>query len=227
MTTSAKFGIPSWLVVGLLTAGCTLLGVEPDEIDLADESETGALTGSTNGSGDGDGDAEGANDDETGEMDPDDGQGGDGDGDATDTEDMGDGDPGDGDPGDGDSGDGDGDPGTECAMFDPMPLEVGEHAIDIPDVPSQFEGNCGGAGPDALFSFMAPADGTYEFTLTSVAFEGVLYLVGDECIPLDWIACVPEGEEPLVHQMVQGEVVYIIVDSTADPGPATLTIAAI
>jgi serine/threonine protein kinase len=117
--------------------------------------------------------------------------------------------------------------GTECAMFDPMPLEVGEHAIDIPDVPSQFEGNCGGAGPDALFSFMAPADGTYEFTLTSVAFEGVLYLVGDECIPLDWIACVPEGEEPLVHQMVQGEVVYIIVDSTADPGPATLTIAAI
>jgi hypothetical protein len=208
-----------------------LWGVEPEEIDLANDGTTsGVSAGSSNGDGDtgfeetgNDGD-----DDPTGQGDGD-GDPGDGDGDPGD----GDGDPGDGDgdPGDGDgendgSGDGDGDADLPCASLEPIAVVEDDNAIDIPDVASSFEGSCGSPGPEAVFSFTATSDASYGFTLSSDAFEGVLYLVGGSCHPLDELACELEGQA-IIHDMLVGEVVYIIVDSDAGPGAATLTIATI
>jgi hypothetical protein len=231
MNTSKRFGFV--LLAGLLTPACTLWGVEPDEIDVAnEETSSGVSTGSTNG-GDGDGDPAsndtgtegdgngGGDGDPTGPGDGD-GEPGDGDGDAG----TGDGD-GDGDgTGDGDPGDGDGDAGVPCESFEPIPVFELDNAIDVPDVMSSFQGSCGLPGPDALFSFTATSDATYEFTLDSNAFEGVLYLVGGTCHPLDELACEPEGQA-IVRDMLMGEVVYIVVDSDAGPGAATLSIVQI
>jgi hypothetical protein len=234
MTVSKNFGL--LLVAGLLTPACALWGVEPEEIDLANETDSGYSAGSGN-SGDGDGDHGMGDSGTEGEEDPTgpgdgDGDPGDGDGDPStgDGDGDGDGDPstGDGDPGDGD-GDGEtGDPGMPCELFEPIAVFEADNAIEIPFVmPWVFEGSCGSAGPDAVFSFTATSDATYEFTLTSNAFEGVLILVdGTSCDPLEEIACEPEGQA-ISHAMLVDEVVYIIVGSDADPGAATLSIAAI
>jgi hypothetical protein len=232
MHTPTKLELSTCLILASLLSACTILGVEPDEIDVADE------TGTNNGSTNGEGMDEGVSD--TGEEDPstsgdgdgDDGQdAGDGDGDEASGDGDGDGDgdgggdgDGDGD-GESDTGDGDGDAETLCATYDPIVLGVGENPVEIPDV-SSFEGSCGAPGPDEVFSFPAPSDGSYEFTLASDAFDGVLYLVGENCVPLDEIACKVEGEA-IEHDMAEGEVVFIIVDSDADPGTATVTIAEI
>ena len=193
----------------LLWPGCSLIGVEPDEIDVADDTEGGntGLTAATNG-GDGDGDTTG---DPTG-----DGDGSPGDGDP------GDGDPGDGDPGDGDTGDGDGDE-IDCESLEPEPLAVGDNAVIVPDQPSVFESNCGSPGPDVLLQFTALSDGDYDFTLWSDTFEGALVLVGPTCEPLEELACAPEGNT-IPHPMLAGETVYVIVDSDLEPGAATVTI---
>ncbi|PRQ01029.1 hypothetical protein ENSA5_27110 [Enhygromyxa salina] len=112
--------------VALLLAavhGCGLVGVEPEEIDLAEGSETGGLdTSAEDGPGDsggsmgGDGDGDPGDGDGDGDEGPDDS--GDGDGDEASTaEGDGDGDS----TGDG-NGDGDGDRGCEP----PTPDECGE-----------------------------------------------------------------------------------------------------
>jgi hypothetical protein len=245
MNTYAKLGLSALFTIGMCTPGCTILGVEPDEIDLADETGTG-LTASTNSEGgDGDGDTtsngtdssadagDGDGDPSTGPGDGDGDPGGDGDGDGDgDGAGDGDGDAGDGDAGDGDGdgdstgdGDGDRDPGLSCVQLEPIPVEETENEIDIPNVMSSFEGSCGTPGPDEVFSFTATSDATYEFTLASDELDGVLYLV-EGCNPLAEIACEAEGQS-IMHDMLVGEVVYIIVDSSTGPGAATLTIAAI
>jgi hypothetical protein len=231
MTISKNLGL--LLFAGLLTPACALWGVEPEEIDVAnEESDSGYSAGSSN-SGDGDGD-NGMNDTEgeedptgPGDGDPGDGDGDPGDGDGDGDPSTGDGDPGDGD-GDAETGDAEtGDGGVPCEMFEPTAVLEGDNAIEILGVMSSFEGSCGSAGPEAVFSFTATSDASYEFTLVdSVAFDGVLYLVDGICDPLDEIACEPEGQV-ISHDMLVGEVVYIIVDSDAGPGAATLSIAAI
>lgn len=204
------------LAAMLLWPGCSLIGVEPDEIDFANDTEGGntGLTAATNG-GDGDGDTTG---DPTGDGDGDgDGSPGDGDGDP------GDGDPGDGDPGDGDPGDGDGDDEIDCESLEPEPLAVGDNAVMVPDQPSAFESSCGSPGPDVLLQFTAPSDGDYDFTLWSDSFEGTLVLVGPTCEPLEELGCAPEGQT-IQLPMVADETVYVIVDSDLEPGAATVTI---
>ena len=225
MHTTTKLGLSTWLLLALLTPACTILGVEPDEIDIADETGPASSTGdegldegggsethdhdpTDSGPGDGDGDG----DEQSGDGD---GDGGDGDGDSG----MGDGD------GESDSGDGDGDAETPCVIYDPIVLGVEENAIVIADGMSSFQGSCGAPGPDEIYSFPAPNDGSYEFTLASDAFDGVLYLVGETCIPLEELACEPEGQA-ITHDMLAGEVVFIVVDSEGGFGAATLTIAA-
>ena len=87
-----------------------------------------------------------------------------------------------------------------------------------------FAGSCGGVdGPDALFSYAASVDGLHVFTLVEPEFDGVVYLVGDTCMPLDEWTCDPVMVESL---MTAGQVVYIIVDSN-EPlgGAATLNIS--
>jgi hypothetical protein len=233
MTISKNVGL--LLVAGLLTPACALWGVEPEEIDFAlEETTANGSSGSSNSadesgdpdegdtgdsdttgeeaSGDGDGDPTGAGDG--------DGDAGDGDGDEQDAGD------GDGD-GDGDAtGDGDGDGDVPCETHEPIDVTETDNAIEIPNVMSSFDGSCGSPGPDAVFRFTATSDASYEFTLSSDAFEGVLYLVGGTCDPLDEIACDLEGQA-IIHDMLVGDVVYIIVDSDAGPGAATLSIVAI
>lgn len=219
MTLNKNFGF--LLLTGLLTPACALWGVEPDEIDLAnDESESGFGTGATNG-GDGDGDS---GSDTEGDPGDGDGEPGDGDGDDAGGDGDGDGDSGDGDPGDGD-GDGDGDP-VPCNSFDPIPLEEADNQIVIPDVLSSFEGSCGGTGPEALFSFTATIDADYDFSISGDGIEGIIYLVDQSCVPLDEIECSVEPQS-IVHPMLAGQVVYIIADTNGGPGAAQLTIAPI
>jgi hypothetical protein len=219
MTISKNFNY--LLLMGLLTPACVLLGVEPDEIGDGGEGVSAGSTGDgdgENGVDESDSEAE-AQGDGDGDGEPGDGDGddptGDGDGDAS----TGDGD-GDGDPSS--TGDGDG----ECAMYEPIAVVEADNAIEILDVMSSFDGDCGFPGPDAVFSFTATSDASYEFKLTSDAFEGALYLVAGSCDPLEEIACDLEGQA-IIHPMGVGEVVYIIVDSDAAPGAATLSIVAI
>src|SRR5690606_34775983 len=183
--------------LALALGGCVLTGIEPDEIDVAvDTGSEGVSTG--NGTDDGVeelGDGDGDEGDPTGDGDP----GGDGDGDGDPTGD-GDGDPtgdgdGDGDPtgdGDGDpTGDGDGDPGfTSCADFRPEPVVDGPNSIEVPLGNNSFTGSCGGAnGPDAIFSYTATSEGLVSFALEQAEFDGVIYLAGETCVPLDQLGC--------------------------------------
>ena len=188
-----------------LVPGCWLKGIEPDEIDVADE-ETGALTGEAGGDGDGD-----AADDsgETGVSTSGDPTttSGDGDGDAT---------------GDGD---GDPDPATPCAEFDPIPVFATDNAIEVMDTFNSFAGSCGGVdGPDAIFSYEATATGLVSFTLSQPSFDAVIYLVGDDCMPFVELACDPTTVEA---DMQAGETIHVIVDSNLAGvgGTATLTIS--
>lgn len=225
MTISKNFKF--LLLAGLLTPACVLLGVEPDEIGDGGEGVSAGSTNTGDGDGDGDNGQEGT-DSEAGDGDP-----GDGDGDGDDDPSTGDGDgdastgDGDGEPGDGD-GDGDGESAGDgdCETYEPVAVVEADNAIEILDMMSSFDGQCGSPGPDAVFSFTATSDANYQFTLISGAFEGALYLVGGSCNPLEQIACDLEGQA-IVHPMAVGEVVYLIVDSDGALGAATLSIAAI
>jgi hypothetical protein len=212
--------------LSLALGGCVLIGIEPDDIDNADESgeaadgiDGGSDTGVEEQGGDGDGDPT-----STGDGDGDPTSTGDGDGDPS----TGDGDPSTGD-GDGDGDDnetGDGDPvrDTPCSDFGPEGLIDGPNPIEVPDAPNTFAGECGGAdGPDAIFSYTATVDGLFSFALSDATFDGVVYLVGDLCVPLDEWVC----DAALVETLLTvDQTVYIIVDSN-EPGlggSATLTI---
>jgi hypothetical protein len=185
-------------VLALSLGGCLLVGIEPDEIDVAGTDEQGV--------------------DETGENDTQNGttgqaDTGDGDGDEHDpTTDTG-------------EGDGDGDPGSDlpCADFDPEPVVDGPNPIEVPVGSNTFSGSCGGLeGPDAIFSYTATSQGLISFALEA-DFDAVFYLVGETCWPLEEWLCDPELVETL---MTVDQTVYIVVDSQAADvgGTATLTI---
>lgn len=133
---------------------------------------------------------------------------------------------GDGDPwgdGDGDpSGDGDGDPELPCSSFDPQVLEVGANDFVIQDQPSQLESSCGAGGPEQVFSFVAPADGFYDFILTSADFDAAMYLVGELCSPLDEIQC--ESGPAISIGLPANTAVNVVVDSYGGPGSGTLEV---
>ena len=153
------------------------IGLATSVLVLACRSDDVGITGTngqeTNGTTETNGSQEGS-EQESGDGDPT----GDGDGDPT-----GDGD---GDP----TGDGDGDPtDVPCSDLPSDELGLDDNAVSLDDVASTFDGSCGGDGPDALYRFTAPSDGTYTFTLNSGEFDGVLYLVGPSCAPLEEIDC--------------------------------------
>ena len=122
------------------------------------------------------------------------------------------------------TGDGDGDPtDVPCSDLPSDELGLDDNAVSLDDVASTFDGSCGGDGPDALYRFTAPSDGTYTFTLNSGEFDGVLYLVGPSCAPLEEIDCALADVE-LSLAMSANEVVYVLVDSTAGFGAGTVAI---
>jgi hypothetical protein len=205
--------------IGLWAFGisaCGFIGIEPDDIDVAtDESSTGGTGVTTTQSGDGDGDPGGDGDgDPTGPGD------GDGDGDGeTEGPDDGDGDP----SGDGDGdGDGDADP-RSCLPFSPVELEEGDNQVEVLDGVSALSSECGGVGPESVYQFTAPAEGTWQFVIEQSEFTEVLALVGS-CAPLQELACSP-APATIEQFLSQGQVVFVIVDSDAGTGTATLTIA--
>lgn len=228
MTIDIKLDQRLALVLTFMTPACTLLGVEPDEIDLI----TGE-TGEQGGEGETSGGSEDSEDSLTG-TDSDSGSDSDssGDGDGDPATSSGDGD-GDTDTGTDTAGDGDGDPtGTPeplpCADFVMGELVLGDNPIDVADGFSYLnpgDDECALAGPDQIYSFSAEA-GSYSFTLSSDQFEGALYLVdGDFCAPVFFSDYTCEGEDlPLSFELMADQILYVIVD-TDMPGMGNLNIS--
>ncbi|MFO7563202.1 MAG: hypothetical protein R6X02_11210 [Enhygromyxa sp.] len=206
-------------------SACVLAGIEPDEIDVADEETGGVDTGLTGAGTEGDGaddrggDGDGDGDNGTDEGDPA------GDGDST-----GDGDPGDGDgdpTGDGDGdpmGDGDGDSeGLDCFGLEPEELSEGANPVAVVEGDSELSSSCGGAGPETVYQFTAPAEGDWQFAIAESDFTEVLTLLGS-CEPLEELSC--SAAPAVVEQpLSEGEVVYVIVDSEQGTGAASLVIS--
>jgi hypothetical protein len=217
---SARVTLVSLLFLPL--SACSLIGLEPDEIDVAD-GESGGLTGQGATSGEDFGEETGA---EAGDGDGDNNDTGPGDGDGDPGDGDGDGDTGDGDgdsdTGDGD-GDGDGDPVAPCAELGATPVVLGPNPVDLVD-PGTLESDCGHPGPEGVYSFAAPAAGGYEFALIDADFEGALYPLDGECAPVNEL-CVA-SPEVLTLDLALGEVVLVVVDSSAG-GSGTLDIAAL
>jgi hypothetical protein len=200
-----------WAGIALLmsSVGCSLIGVEPDEIDLAMGSESEGA-GSTADSGF---ESNGGSD-ETGQEST-----GDGDGDS---------DPGDGDPGDGDpSGDGDGDPEghTPCEDLGAVSLILGSNDVMIDAGSSLLMGSCGHGGPEGVYAYTSDAAVNLELTLTA-NFDAALYgALGTDCLPLVENGCV-NTPDALTVSVGVGETIYVIVDSaTPDGGSGTLDVA--
>jgi hypothetical protein len=197
------------IVLLMSSVGCSLIGVEPDEIDLAmgSDTEAGASTNADSSF-------------ETGGTDtgPDDASG------------DGDGDPSDGDTGDGDGdpgGDGDGDPeaDTPCEELGAVPLNLGPNDATIAAGPSVLMGSCGHPGPERVYSYTTDAAVDLELTLTA-DFDAALYaVVGSVCLPLVEDGCVNTPNALMVSLGV-GETIYVIVDAaTPDGGAGTLDVA--
>ncbi len=212
-TSSPRRAVSLLGVLTLALGGCVLTGIEPDEIDLADE-ETGAAEADeggedpTNGAEAGDGDPGG-----DGDGDPP----GDGDGDPTST--------GDGD-GDATTGDETGETGepTPCADFNPLVVVDGDNAIEVAPGQNSFFGSCSDTdGPDLLLSYTAIADGPVSFAITQADFDGLVILAGADCDPLDELAC---GVSAAEADLLSGETIHVIIESNQIDvgGPATLTI---
>lgn len=186
-----------WAGVVLLmpVVGCSLIGVEPDEIDLAMGSESQDVG-------------------ETSE------QAATEDGIDTNADDAGDGD-GDGGAGDGD---GDADEATDCTPFEPTPLVAGPMDATIAAGPSQLESpDCGNPGPERIYTFSSDAIAVVQLTLTA-DYEAVFYRVdGPSCQPVA-DSCIPAPDTPL-FALDAGEVLYVALDAaTADGGSGTLDV---
>ena len=101
-------------------------------------------------------------------------------------------------------------------------LEVGANDFVIQDQPSQLASSCGADGPEQVFSFVAPADGFYDFILTSADFDATMYLVGELCSPLDEIQCEPGPAISI--GLPANTAVNVVVDSFGGPGSGTLEV---
>jgi hypothetical protein len=188
--------------------GCSLIGVEPDEIDLAMGSESeGAADTDEQGGTEGDpttGPNTGPDDTTTGD--------------------------GDGEPGDGDGeagGDGDGDPSDQipCDELGAIALSLGPNDVAIAAGPSMLMASCGHTGPEAIYSYTTDGAVNLELTL-SADFDAALYFAaGGVCSPLVEGACV-NTPEPLTVSLGVGETIHVIVDAaTPDGGSGTLDVA--
>ncbi|NVB38359.1 hypothetical protein G6O69_11005 [Pseudenhygromyxa sp. WMMC2535] len=195
-----------------LFGGCGFIGIEPDEIDIADE-DTGEddLGGDTEGAGSSDeigdtgGGDEGENETGTGTS-SDSGDETEGDtsdtGDATDT---------------GDSG-----LDSSCGEFDPTEVFLDTPlAFEIPEGESVLSSDCGADGPELVFFFTADEDGTYSFDPGAQAIPLAIYVV-TECVPLEELSCNDGGATQT--DLVADQTVFVIVDADSAPAPGTLTV---
>jgi hypothetical protein len=158
------------------------------------------LGGGVPGDGDGDGDTTGDGDGDTT---------GDGDGDTT----------GDGD-GDGDTGD------PNCV---PTPIGDG-YAGNTVDSPAVYTGGCGGSGPEAVLSYIAPGSGTFQISTEGSDYDTILYVRdGGDCMGAE-LACDDDGVAPaslLEVSLSAGQEITIFVDSYSGGGNYVLSITLI
>lgn len=201
---------------GLLTLtlailpGCALVGIDPDIIDLADETGEAAdevgQDASDGESGDtGDTSNTGA-ESSTGTE----GSGTDDGLDSTSDSDTG-----------GDTSGDTNDPGM-CETQAGSEVSVGETPVTLAAGSSDLDGSCGGAADETVFWFTAPAAGSYTFSLASNEFTGVVYAVDAGCTELE-MACAVSGESFMLA-LDALETVFVVVDADSGSGSGTLTI---
>jgi hypothetical protein len=220
------------VAAGLLTvfalglAGCGLWSIDPDTLDIADaDDEIGQESEDTAGEANDDGsdtsngtdDEEGTgtdtasefSDEETTDGPSDTGTDTEAESTTTDT----------GDTGDATTDEGEtSDPGCEASDV----VDLGENPVSVAAGASSYQGSCGGNQSETLYSFTAPADGDYSFTLAGAEFVGVLHLLDEVCAPIA-DACSSTGD-PVSKAMLTGEIVIVVVDSDGGIGSATLSI---
>lgn len=196
----------SRVIAGLLTvlvsglSACTLGSIDPDEIDVADDSTDGAadeLGGTA---------AEASADIDDGEFDTGDaseGTSSEGTSEGTSSDTGGD--------------TSDGDPSCEASHE----VVLGENPVAIAAGTSNFQGSCGGTESETLYSFTVPADGDYEFSLIGAEFSPVLYVLLQDCVEN---ASCSNTAEPVLESLSGGETVIVVVDSDGGVGSATLLI---
>lgn len=91
-----------------------------------------------------------------------------------------------------------------------------------------FEGSCGGAGsPDAEFTFVAPADGTYTFDTHGSQLDTLLYVLDATCDGSE-LGCNDDGDghqSALSVTLLAGQSVTVVVDGhDASGGPFNLRV---
>lgn len=231
MTYANKLTITTLFTLGLggalaQSAGCVLVGIEPDEIDIAEDdtgTEGGATAGEDEIGGTGDTGADTGNDGTTDVGTTEGGTDTTGDGDTTGTSDT-------GTTGTDDAGtETGGDTGTTggedpCNFGVDGNLVEGAMEVELLDVASAFESECGGTdGPELVYTFSSPEGGLLELSLASESFGPVLYTITNSC---DEPATNCSAENPAVVQidLAPDELVYVVVDSDGGTGLGTLTV---
>lgn len=182
-----------------MTSACALTGIDPDEIDIADDGaeEVGQDEGTETGV-DSAGEATGENDQDTsGEA-----TSGDTSGDTSGTT------------GADDSGD------FVCEAVDEVAL--GDNPVEAPMASSLLEGECGGVGGESIVSFTAATAGDYTFAVTAGEIPAVVYALDPQCTAISG-ACATDANG-FVVSMAADETVFIVVDSDGAGGVVTLTI---
>jgi hypothetical protein len=194
-------GLLTVLVSGL--SACSLLSIDPDEIDIAGDSSDGGL------------DEVGGTDDEA----ADDGTEGDL-GTETDTGTTA------ADTGNTDGGDTTGgEEGTtgpgSCEPLDEV--VIGDNPVVIEAGPSNFQGSCGGSESETLYSFTASANSDYWFSLVGAEFTPVVYVFENGCA--EGADACSNTEDSVLVAMSEGDTVIVVVDSDGGVGSATLVVA--
>lgn len=185
--------------VATAATSCALIGIESDEIDVADSDTAAEETGLSSDDGDGtdDGGEHGGTDGETS-------------GSTMGTE-------------EGDDANSDTGGESPCDELVEVVLEVGDNPLDI-DGAGVLEGSCGAPGPEVVGEFQAPADGSFEFAVAEVEFDGVFYVSAGGCGEMDELDCATPETSIVVEDVAAGEVFYVVVDASAGPASATLVI---
>jgi len=90
-----------------------------------------------------------------------------------------------------------------------------------------FEGSCGGAGrSERSYSWVAPSDGLFRFTVTTDAFDPALYVLDGPLCDAPILGCNASGAGALpaevTRHLTAGQAVTLVVDSVQGAGVFTL-----
>lgn len=97
------------------------------------------------------------------------------------------------------------------------------------DGPGRWNSGCGGDGPEATARFTAPADATYQFTVTDAEFDTVLYLRND-CADADSATVCNDDADGarsvLPYAMQAGQAVTVVIDAFGEQESGAFTVEA-